>query len=470
MLKKNIYIPIEHKNREFLSQILLTSFALKKGFRIYIGNFRGIFKLLSKKKEKSGIFFMKGGLNKKLTNFVKRKCDKYVILDQEVSPGFGVKFYIDWVSNRFYEKTLSSIDLYFCPNKNVLSATKQNYLFKKYKVPTFLSGWTRVDTWRSIFKDLHKNKIRSLKKKYGNFIFFCSDFGVTCKQDFNEYLDAKNLPPDIKKKDIEKFTKQRLFYATKIFEEYQKFILFLKKIDNKKNCPNILIRSHPAESLYGWNRDLKKLKNVRFIKPTELVDPYVFACSGFVHRGSTTTYQAILANKPIVYLKLSNRIFKTFFNVKNNLNDRRNILNCSKIIKKEKELISWAKKSKKNVIIKQHKKINKELNIRSKFAAEYMVEQIDKLYCKKENKLKSFFKEISLLDSFVYKVKNFLSMILAIKKRDVSKTKVRKIHKGIKNKEIKDILLRLKKVLKLNHLKNLSIEQVSDSVVEIEKS
>ena len=91
ILKKNIYIIIEHKNREFLPQVLISFFAIKKNFRIYIGNYKGIFKLLSLKKKKSGIFLMKGGLNEKLTKLVKQKCEKYVILDQEVSPGFEKK-------------------------------------------------------------------------------------------------------------------------------------------------------------------------------------------------------------------------------------------------------------------------------------------------------------------------------------------------------------------------------------------
>jgi len=52
MQKKNLYIIIEHKNREFLSQLLLSTFAVKKGLRVFIGNYRGIFKLLSLKKKK----------------------------------------------------------------------------------------------------------------------------------------------------------------------------------------------------------------------------------------------------------------------------------------------------------------------------------------------------------------------------------------------------------------------------------
>ena len=51
ILKKNLYIIIEHKNREFLSQVLISFFAIKKNFRIYIGNYKGIFTSFNKKKK-----------------------------------------------------------------------------------------------------------------------------------------------------------------------------------------------------------------------------------------------------------------------------------------------------------------------------------------------------------------------------------------------------------------------------------
>ena len=92
MLKKNLYIIVEHKNREFISQVLLSTFAIRKGLRVYLGNYRGIFKLLSLKKGKSGLLMMKGGLNENLTKLIK-KNDKYIILDQEISPGYK-KFFI----------------------------------------------------------------------------------------------------------------------------------------------------------------------------------------------------------------------------------------------------------------------------------------------------------------------------------------------------------------------------------------
>ena len=156
MLKKNLYIIVEHKNREFISQVLLSTFAIKKGLRVYLGNYRGIFKLLSLKKEKSGLLMMKGGLNENLTKLIKKKCDKYIILDQEISPGYKKIFYNNWVSDRFLRQTIRYIDLYCCLNDTIYDASKTNKAFKKEKIKLFKSGWPRVDTWLPIFENFYK--------------------------------------------------------------------------------------------------------------------------------------------------------------------------------------------------------------------------------------------------------------------------------------------------------------------------
>ena len=213
MLKKNLYIIIEHKNREFLSQVLLSTFAIKKGLRVFIGNYRGIFKLLSLKKERSGILMMKGGLSEELTRLIKKKCDHYIILDQEISPGYKKTFYVDWVSNRFLSETIKYIDLYCCLNDIIFFASKKNKLFKKEKIKLFKSGWPRIDTWLPIFKNYYLKETRSIKNKYKNFLLFSSDFGVTSKEDFEEELER--IPWGVKKNKIKEIRKKKFFTCKK---------------------------------------------------------------------------------------------------------------------------------------------------------------------------------------------------------------------------------------------------------------
>ena len=86
MKKKTIYIPIEWSNRELDSFIFFTNQAIKKKFRIIIGSKRAIFDYIKKKKDKAGIFFYKGGLEKYLCELISKKCNAHVVLDQEIGP------------------------------------------------------------------------------------------------------------------------------------------------------------------------------------------------------------------------------------------------------------------------------------------------------------------------------------------------------------------------------------------------
>ena len=126
MQKPHIYIPIEIIPRELDSKILFSLFAVKKGYRVYIGSKESIDRLLIKKKEinqKGGIFFYKSQFINKFnywTNLISETCDKFVVLDEELGPVVKNinpvidlrlqnlkkidQFYI--IGNQFYKKIL----------------------------------------------------------------------------------------------------------------------------------------------------------------------------------------------------------------------------------------------------------------------------------------------------------------------------------------------------------------------------
>ena len=72
-LKKNIYIHLEILAKELSSHLLLSVIALKKNYRIYIGDAYSLEKLLIKKNKKEGIFLAKGNINNSMHNLVKKK-------------------------------------------------------------------------------------------------------------------------------------------------------------------------------------------------------------------------------------------------------------------------------------------------------------------------------------------------------------------------------------------------------------
>ena len=55
LLKKEVYIPIEIKPREFVSQLLLSGALVKMGIRVYLGSKQSIDDLIKHKKNKKGV-------------------------------------------------------------------------------------------------------------------------------------------------------------------------------------------------------------------------------------------------------------------------------------------------------------------------------------------------------------------------------------------------------------------------------
>ena len=183
--KKTVYIPIEWKNRELDSFILLSKFLIKNNFRIIIGSKKSVFFLLKKKKKRSGIFFYKGCLDLENCKFVNKKCNSFVILDQEIGPITNDKLEYK-VPTRFFKKTIKFIDRYYCIGKKVLKISKKVFHNKKKNI-SVLSGWPRIDLWKNQFNKFYGLEEKMIKNKYKKFIFFSSNFICLDLNEINQF-------------------------------------------------------------------------------------------------------------------------------------------------------------------------------------------------------------------------------------------------------------------------------------------
>ncbi len=120
--KPTIYIPIEVKNRELDSQLLLSFLAAREGYRIYIGSKLSIHQVLLSKKAKGGIYIYKGTHDTRYSKFIKQKCNSLVILDQELSP--NLESYDLIIKRRVHPESIPYIDKYFVVSNFVFSIAK----------------------------------------------------------------------------------------------------------------------------------------------------------------------------------------------------------------------------------------------------------------------------------------------------------------------------------------------------------
>ncbi len=295
-LKKEIYIPIEIKPREFVSQLLLSGELAKKGMRVYIGSKSSVDNLIENKKNKNGVYLYKGG-GGSINKFKKaiRKVKSIAVLDQEIAPKHEYEISI---KNRFTKGSLKYVSrLYYIGFEAKKAAINVLEDIKPSQIKTL--GWPRVDLWKPSLHHIWNDEIKDIKNRYPEpFLLFTSDFGCNTKTLLEERCLA------IEKRGRKKSKEDILWFRSIIrnnYDKYKEFIEFLTLLDKEKDVPLIIIRPHPAEDHYEWKNIVKNLSKIKVIYEGD-VSPWLLASEGLIHRGCTSAIEATIARKKVAFL------------------------------------------------------------------------------------------------------------------------------------------------------------------------
>ena len=447
MKKKHLYIAIEFKYRELFSKILLAFFALKAGFRVYIGSSQSIFKLIKFKNQKGGIFFFKGGLELDKAIDLKKKCDQFVILDEEL--GTEKKNYAKLARKRIWPGTEKLIDRYYVIGKYGYKTS--NSVFPEMQNSIKCTGWPRVDLWKKKNEFLFKKETDLIKKKYGSFILFSSDFGSISQ----EYIDSllkvyKNSNWKSLRDEFPVIEK----WAYETLKEFNKFYRILKDYDKIEGLPLIIIRPHPAEDIDTWFKLSKELKNLKVVYEGEIT-PWINASLGVLHRGCATAIQAHMRGLPVGHFVSENeKITETPYKISQHLFTLNDIIKFCEMAMQNKEIRP----------IKYHTEFKEMIYINNdKLSSELIVEDLLKLKVYEEMNFKKSFKNIIsdlLISSKLLLIKS-IRYLLRLKQLGVA-PQSRKIPGGIKHHEIQNFL----NLLDVNH--KFKIKTVLKDCIEID--
>jgi surface carbohydrate biosynthesis protein len=433
-MKKNIYIAIEVKQREYLSNVLLASKAAIKGYRIYIGSQLQIFNLLQKKKNNGGIFLYKGGIDPEVFNRIKNKVDYNLFLDHEVAPGHNIKIYQEEILGHFCPQTLKNVDGYFCANSRIFSVARQVFK-KKIKGNIFLTGWPRFDLFKKKYENIYRDRIDKIKKKYGSFILFSSDFTYISD-------NFKNVANEYSLWGYSRNFQKRNFEQIKLAEfnnkDFYKTIDFLNMISKKVKNYKIVVRAHPSENIKIWKKNL--CKNIIFKEPNDDIHAWIAASKGLLQRGCTTSMQAGFLKKKIGYIDL----------IKNNRFKKKFIEKISFKIKSEKNFHQWLKIKRDN---RNFKSIKKELGISKIDSCDKILKIFDKYHINTEDKIsllrKNPNKKITLMFNFFKRaIFLFLTKYTLINKNTDKLYITPKLFGGITSNETNAFLKKINKNIK----------------------
>ena len=310
ILKREVFIPIEIKPREFVSQLLLSGELAKIGLRVYIGSKKSVDNLVQNKVSRTGIYLYKGGGGSidKFKN-ISKKVESIAVLDQEISPA-SIDYRV--IRNRFVKGCLKYVSrLYYIGPEAKKKAIEVLDDVDESRIKSF--GWPRVDLWQPAYHHIWDNEVKKIKSKFPEpFILFSSDFGCNSK-----YLLEERILR-MEKRGAKKTKEEILWYKKRFLNNYENFIAFknfLRQIDKDPEIPKIIIRPHPGEDHSEWEEFGKNLKNINIIYEGA-ISPWILASEGILHRGCTSAIEAAFSRKKIGFLsKFSENNNKSVSNI-----------------------------------------------------------------------------------------------------------------------------------------------------------
>lgn len=444
--KKNIVILVEHKIRELNPNIFLATKLVKKGFRVYIGNWLSVDRILKYFDKGFGII-LKGGIDNEMLEKVKKKCNAHIVIDQEAGP---TKFFSGGIKSRISFLNSNNIDKYYALNDTRFKQAQKEIKFKKKNVLKNF-GWPRVDLWKDNNQYIYQSDIKDLKDKYGKYALYVSNLRHTYVKyydGFNRFLSS-NLEIynqfNFSKNQIKiKFStlKKNSVEKRNSFFSVINFLNFISKANIK-----VLVRPHFNDDIEGWKFFTKKIENIHILDFKNDLHPLIAGCDLFLHSGDASAYQAYLTNKKIGLIGIKKKNIKKI---------NKHLSEMSQKIYNFKDIGHYLISQKNSKNKEFLKNIKKHLNYNEKLdASEKICQDISRLSIKKQSSINFQFstKIIFLIKDYYYFLKSFFD-----------KKKTIKNPGGIKISEISSFVKKIEK--KKN--RNIKTRSVIRNLIEID--
>ena len=290
-MEKFFYMPLEIKNRDFYSRLLISlELCGKHNFDIFFG-YRGDVNYFAQNYY-PGIYYGITTLKnfEKLFISIKKNNNILIISDEEGLVTYSPEYYKKFkVSKRILDMT----DFVFTWGK------KNSDLLRKIcknKSKIVITGNPRLDFLKKPLSNIYMNEIKKIKKKYGTFFLVATNFS------YSNYFDKNVSYTDLlKKKDFFESSsdlsqwKKYVNIKKLVFDQMIKFIKKFKKF-------NLVIRCHPSENHQFYQNLEKNYKNVHFNSIYSL-HPWILASNGVISHYCTSTFEALAAGKSVFTIK-----------------------------------------------------------------------------------------------------------------------------------------------------------------------
>ena len=411
----NFFIPIEIKNRDYLSRLLIAYYASKKGYDVYIGSKSKIDTFVQTSSPGIYLGLVTTKTYSKFYKILKKKNFKIFVIDEEGLITFDDKMYLDLKVSKDSLECIETLFTWGIEHKEIISKK-----FPEFSSKIISTGTPRFDLFDVKLRTVFKKKVEKIKKEFGEFILICGSFSFVnhFTKDLN-YLEVLKSQKVIKNDDDER---RFLKYCEYNKQSFNNFIYLTKELSKKYKSHNFIYRPHPAENIEVYKEKFKNFENI-FIESDNTLIEWIIASKCIVHSYCTSSIEALLVDKARFGLKenFDSEIHKTIPYEFSNIS-----LNVEDLIKKCGEFIDGKKFFETQNLNNLKRYVSNNSN---EMSAKRIINKINDLYPPKLIKN-------SIIHEYIFR---FLNIIRNLKGYIYSYSDIHKKHKIYLNHKIGNI-------------------------------
>ncbi len=292
-----LYLPIEISARELDSRLLLTAFAVSRGFDVVLGQ---------KWLLHDNLAYMRPGvlLTKTLTasdgrfmEIAHRRGYRTASIDEEIPGLIATRQGLRWVMR----KAMEASDLVFAAGEDHRDALAVK--FPDCMARVTIAGNPRWDLLRPEFRGTLAAEAERLKQRHGRFFLINTNFGLTnsAKGDTQAIIRSLARSGRI---DLAKAEDRAFIEAARQLEVANAASLhdLLRIMPQRFPQHRVVLRPHPGEQLRLWREAAQTLPHVTVIREGAAA-PWILASDALIHTNCTTGVEAFALGKPAICLR-----------------------------------------------------------------------------------------------------------------------------------------------------------------------
>jgi len=294
-LNRVVYIPIEKKNRELFSKLLIASELVNRDIDVVLGFYHAIFANASS--FPPGVMYFKG-LNKVQYEFMElmRRAGHTIVATDEEALG-SVDF--EFSMRDCWRDARQLVDRVYCQGLAHREGLVRFRGFQLDQLP--VTGNSRIDLLRPPFRTRIEQEADHIRRQTGPFVLVYSDSVAVNSRTFDEakYRDALVeigwMDPD-SKDDWDIFL-DHLEHDRNNMSAIRDLLIRFRDFPERK----VVLRPHPDEDVSTWTKFAEESPNLSVVSGTEAL-PWMMASDCVIQTGCTTGVEAAVLGVPCIGL------------------------------------------------------------------------------------------------------------------------------------------------------------------------